>query len=376
MTKLFTVIDPDGDGIQDELPVDEIKSLLEYVSSTGDTMTGALKVPAGTVAAPGLAVGAADDGIYQIASGQLGFTFGGVLGLRTSVNGIGFGAGATASLAFNVFKPGGTAAFQLIGEISCAITLDRTTNDAFQPTYLARKSRGTVALRASVLTNDIFGSFSFQGYGDTAFQAAGQLRSQSVATTPSDTDMESRLQLLAPASGSVINTEISRFGHATGFSLFGANPVVNQNRHYRKRQYAAASLPSQASGDEIASSDIIAASLISDGTQWISPGVKVLNAVIANTNFSVPAGWAIDQIHFANTTANAVTGGIRIGTTAGGTEVVVAQAVGANVLDTIADANILKKVFSRTAAQSLFIQAVTSWNSASLELSFVLRKVY
>jgi hypothetical protein len=71
-----------------------------------------------------------------------------------------------------------------------------------------------------------------------------------------------------------------------------------------------------------------------------------------------------------------VTGGIRIGTTAGGADVVAAQAVAGNAIDTVAEANILKRVFSRTAAQTLHIQAVTAWNSASVELAFVMRKVF
>ena len=71
-----------------------------------------------------------------------------------------------------------------------------------------------------------------------------------------------------------------------------------------------------------------------------------------------------------------MTGGIRIGTTSGAADVVAAQAIGGNSLDTIGDASILKKVFSRAAAQTLFIQAVTNWNGASVELSFVLGKVF
>jgi hypothetical protein len=152
--------------------------------------------------------------------------------------------------------------------------------------------------------------------------------------------------------------------------------MINQNRHFRKRQYAAASLPAQNSGDEIGSSDIVAAPLVSDGTEWLSPGVKRLRTVTANTTISIPAGWAIARIFYAETAGNAVTGGIKIGTTSGATDVVAAQAIGGNSLDTIGDASILKKVFSRAAAQPLFIQAVSNWNGASVELSFVLSKVF
>lgn len=187
--------------------------------------------------------------------------------------------------------------------------------------------------------------------------------------------METDIALFAAAGGAGSATELWRIGHTAGLSI-KANVVINGNRHLQPRQYAAGSLPSQNSGDVIASSDIIAAPLASDGTQWLSPGVKLLNAVTANTTISIPTGWAIDQIHYANTTANAVTGGIRIGTSGGGTQVVVAQAVAGNAIGTIADANVLLKVFSRAAAQTLFIEAVTAWNSASLEISFDLKKVF
>lgn len=99
-----------------------------------------------------------------------------------------------------------------------------------------------------------------------------------------------------------------------------------------------------------------------------------LLAVTANTTVVIPAGYSILQIIVANTTANAVTGGVKIGTTTGATNVVLALAVGANSIQAIPDASVLIKVFSRTVNQTLFLQAVTSWNSANLNIYFVLRK--
>lgn len=122
-------------------------------------------------------------------------------------------------------------------------------------------------------------------------------------------------------------------------------------------------------------SPIVFITLLAEALEEMVSG-KVLSAVVANTTISIPSGWSVSEIFFANTTANAVTGGVKIGTTSGATDVVVAQAIGANALGFIADASILKKIYSRSAAQTLFIQAVTAWNSASLELSFVLRKVF
>jgi len=98
-----------------------------------------------------------------------------------------------------------------------------------------------------------------------------------------------------------------------------------------------------------------------------------LTTLAANGTFSVPANMAIDSITIDNTTANAVTGGIKIGTTNGGTEVIVAQAVAGNDLLVVKDAVILKNIFSKSVATTLYIQAVTAWNSANLNIYIKLK---
>lgn len=97
--------------------------------------------------------------------------------------------------------------------------------------------------------------------------------------------------------------------------------------------------------------------------------------VTGNTTAVIPAGFVILQIVIENTTANAVTGGIKIGTTNGGTEVVVALAVSANSLQAVPDATLLKSVFSMSTDTTLYIQTVTLWNSASLNIRFILQKI-
>lgn len=86
---------------------------------------------------------------------------------------------------------------------------------------------------------------------------------------------------------------------------------------------------------------------------------------------AVPAGAYIQQIIIQNTTANAVTGGVSIGTTANGTDIVAAQAVGANALVFVTDATLLKRVFSTTAATPLHAAPVTSSNTANLTFTVV-----
>ena len=100
-------------------------------------------------------------------------------------------------------------------------------------------------------------------------------------------------------------------------------------------------------------------------------------AAAANTTVSVPAGFAINgNIFIDNTTAAAVTGGIKIGTASGGTQVVVAQAVAANDLIHITDANIVKRIFSKSSAQTLYIQAVTAWNGCTVNITIPIKKVF
>jgi hypothetical protein len=88
----------------------------------------------------------------------------------------------------------------------------------------------------------------------------------------------------------------------------------------------------------------------------------------SNGTAVIPKGYAIEQIVINETGGNAITGGLKIGTTSGATDVVVALAVGASSLQVILDATLLKRVFSFSADQTLFLQAVAAWNSASIDV--------
>lgn len=94
----------------------------------------------------------------------------------------------------------------------------------------------------------------------------------------------------------------------------------------------------------------------------------VLSGAAANTTVVIPGGYAIRDIFMRNTTANAITGGVRIGTTDGGVDVVVALTIGASAFVSVAPAALLLRQFSPTVAQTLFVQAVIAWNSASLDI--------
>lgn len=93
-------------------------------------------------------------------------------------------------------------------------------------------------------------------------------------------------------------------------------------------------------------------------------------AITANdSSITLPLGAHLVLITMKETTGNAITGGIDIGTTNAGTDVVSGFAVAGSFYGTITDAAILKRVFLN--AQQLFIQAHTSWNAASLNINFI-----
>lgn len=111
------------------------------------------------------------------------------------------------------------------------------------------------------------------------------------------------------------------------------------------------------------------------GAADTSASIITALAVTSNTTVSIPAGNIIQDLVIQNTTGNAVTGGIKIGTTNGGVDVIVSLAVGANSLQSVLDATLLKRVFSMSGATTLYVQTVTLWNSSSLNFYFSCRKL-
>lgn len=84
---------------------------------------------------------------------------------------------------------------------------------------------------------------------------------------------------------------------------------------------------------------------------------------------NLPAGAFIDNIVYSNAIAAAVTGGVSIGSTANGTDIVVAQAVASSGVGAVAAASILKQAYSLTTATAIHLAAVTSWNGANVTVT-------
>lgn len=94
---------------------------------------------------------------------------------------------------------------------------------------------------------------------------------------------------------------------------------------------------------------------------------RLRKALSADGTLVIPAYHAIKAIYVDNITANAITGGLDLGSTAGGEEVAAAKAIGANATVSYTPAQILVDLFAVTD-QTLYIYAHTAWNSASIEV--------
>lgn len=286
-------------------------------------------------------------------------------GLRISTNGVAIGNNGTIAPqpgnALTIDHPGSSPTISTYGSL---------------PTRVIARIAGTSAAAPTAIAPNIQ-ALSIQVYGHTgtAYRRGMEISHRFVTPAPSETDMESQLELAITQSGAIAESMAMILRWSTGLTLFGG-AVISGLRHFLLRQYANTALPSATNaGEMISGSEHPTTILRSNGASWVSPGVRQI-ALTINSNIIIPAGYAIDQIYFSNSTANVVTGGIKMGTIAAGTDIVASQAIGANELGFIPAPNILKRVFSLTASQSIFISAITAWNSANVNFSFIFKKVY
>lgn len=93
-----------------------------------------------------------------------------------------------------------------------------------------------------------------------------------------------------------------------------------------------------------------------------------LSAKTSAFTYVVPSGHYIQYLMVNETAGNSITGGLKVGTTSGGVDVVIALTVAGSSLQIVPDATLLKRLFSTSASQTLFFDAVTLWNSASIDV--------
>jgi hypothetical protein len=240
---------------------------ITYLSSIG---TGVFD--AGTVSAPSITfTGDTNTGIYSPAADTIGFTEGGVEGLRLNSNGqTSTSIAGTASLpSFTrtgdentgiffpaadtiAFTEGGVESMRIdssanvgIGTASPTVRLDvynstsveiaarsdtativssnRYSTDGSAPSITCRKYRGTLASPTAVATGDNLGSFNFNAYGGTTLRNVAFIRGF-VETYTSDANISSYLQFNTSPFGSAVGTEVMRIASTGDVGIGITNP--------------------------------------------------------------------------------------------------------------------------------------------------------
>ncbi|RJF94569.1 DUF2793 domain-containing protein [Oleomonas cavernae] len=218
------------------------------------------------------------DGVGWVGLGlALALTIADTAGLQDALDGKVAKAGDTLSGALTVSVPGGNGFLEARGETGANLFTTRYSSDTAAPTFLTSKARGTIAAPAAVLQNDLAGEYRMRAAynGTPSFRNAVGLRGVVTEPTPSGGNMGTRLEIHVTPVGGTSYSEILRLEHASGLSLFGANPVVDQNRHHRLRAYTVATLPAAAASPQgliyVSDGTSNKRLAVSDGSNWRWP---------------------------------------------------------------------------------------------------------
>jgi len=155
-------------------------------------------------------------------------------------------SGAINSIGGQTFK-GGTKVY-CAGALATDVVADGNSGGIRVLSYGATNSiiSGGVAAGTEIsptipLTNALV-AYRFNYWSGTSFSRFAEIQGILIEPTPSATAAGGRLLFRINALGSAAQTEVARMDVATGLSLFGANPVINQNRHFVLRSYTTAQI--------------------------------------------------------------------------------------------------------------------------------------
>jgi Protein of unknown function (DUF2793) len=209
-------VSPDGSAWTDAVVVDKTSGAL--------TLAAGAKLPNASASAPALAFNANYGLFYDAANA----------GVAVSAAGAEVGLFGTSGLMQSI-AGGGANQVNLYGEGTCGFNARVYASGSTIPVNAFLRGRGTIAAPSVVSTSDSLGQLTFQGQGATTAKTAAVIRATCIDTSPSDTAMGGQLTFLCSAIGAASPSEIARLEAQNGLSLFGANPVIDQNRGHRLR---------------------------------------------------------------------------------------------------------------------------------------------
>ena len=259
----------------DNITWDDVGSGLtgSYLKLDGSTtMTGAIKAAAGSLGSPSVTFGGdTNTGWDNVAADTIRTQCGGAEVSRITSTGINYGGGTTPVEAIEVVRTGATTARMIIQSegnngVICGRYTNSTTNQA---TSGFRRYGGTIASPAIIPGSSAVGKWNVQLWDGTQLVTAASLAWSCVEASPSTSALGTRLVINTTLASAATETERVRFDDS-GFSMEGANPVIDRNRIFRPRSYTKATLPSVTTTGLIYCSDEDGGGclLYSDGSNW------------------------------------------------------------------------------------------------------------
>jgi len=109
-----------------------------------------------------------------------------------------------------------------------------------------------------------------------------------------------------------------------------------------------------------------------NGGMAVPVEMRRLTGITSASTLTLPAGYMLRSIAARANNANAVTGGLKVGTTLGGVDVLAALALAGSALST--GTALIGAVSA--ADRTIYVDAVVAWNSANVDLAFVMVKVF
>lgn len=180
----------------------------------------------------------------------------------------------TGQLVISIPASGGPLVMQSQGATTAF--LERYDAVSAAPAFTGRKARGTIAAPAVIATNDEVVRMLGQAFDGTSYRNGGRFTFLIIDAAPSATSMASRWQLDLNDVGSVTPAETLRADRATGFSMFGANIVVDANRVFRNRIFTVGTLPAGVNGMRTFVSDSTVTLALGIGAVVVGGGANIV----------------------------------------------------------------------------------------------------
>jgi hypothetical protein len=247
------------------------------------------RFPAGTAAAPAVAVGQSDSGLFRATTNQLAISNVGAEVLRFIGGNIIVGQQDNNQLTANAINP----RLQIAGTTAgpTTISVGRWSNDTAGPRNYFVKSRGaTINSNVAVQSGDVIGQVTAVPGNGTTYDEAAQIIFFARGDFSSSATRHTEIAFTTMNAG----TLSTRWRIMTNGDIAdGGNvPVIRNNRHFALRQYTISTLPSASNaGDMIFCTDLGGGGgqLNASGTFWrrVSRGGQQTIATDADATLTV-----------------------------------------------------------------------------------------